>query len=198
MTARIVAALLLLGTLPLTLLFALGIQLASPGPLLFRQVRVGRHGKPFGIWKLRTMVVRAERVLDDVLKKDPAMAAEWATYGRFERDPRIAGPWARLARRFSVDELPQLLNVMAGEMGFIGPRPLLPQQAVLLPCASIQLRHSVRPGLTGLWQVNGRSETTLEDMMTWDCLYVSSRSMKLDFYILLKTLPAVLGARGAY
>lgn len=104
----------------------------------------------------------------------------------------------RWARKFSVDELPQLLNVLAGDMGFVGPRPILPQQAAELPAEMKSVRQSVQPGLTGLWQVKGRSETTLEEMMRWDCLYVARQSLAFKLYILALTVPAVLRARGAY
>lgn len=189
--------LLCLAAVPFTF-FALGIQLYNPGPLFFRQMRVGQGGRVFMMWKMRTMVPQAEAVLQRLIERDPGVEAEWKAFGRLERDPRIAGPFGRWARKFSIDELPQLLNVLAGDMSFVGPRPILPQQAADLPQAVLAMRQSVLPGLTGLWQVKGRSETTLEDMMRWDCIYVRRKSLVFDGYILILTVPAVLWARGAY
>jgi lipopolysaccharide/colanic/teichoic acid biosynthesis glycosyltransferase len=198
MFRRVIAFLLLCLAVVPFLVFAGGIQLYSPGPLFFRQRRVGLNGRVFMMWKLRTMVPRAEEVLQRLVARDHAVAREWAAFGRLEKDPRIAGPFGRWARKFSVDELPQLLNVLTGDMGFVGPRPILPQQTAELPQAMLHVRQSVLPGLTGLWQVKGRSETTLEDMMHWDCIYVARQSLGFKLYILALTVPAVLRARGAY
>jgi exopolysaccharide production protein ExoY len=193
------AALAMLGLLvPLLLPVVLGIRAASPGPMFFRQPRVGRNGRVFRMWKLRTMVPDAEHRLGHVLANDDAMRREWQAYGRLSRDPRIAGPAARFARRFSVDEVPQLLNVLSGDMALVGPRPVLPAQAEQMPAALRSLRESVRPGLTGLWQVNGRSNMTLRQMTRFDVLYVRRRSSMLDIWLMLCTPHAVLSARGAY
>lgn len=192
-------ALALLGLLvPVLLPVVLGIQAASPGPVFFRQPRIGRAGSAFRMWKLRTMVPDAEYRLERVLANDAALRREWQAYGRLARDPRIAGPAARFARRFSIDEVPQLLNVLSGDMALVGPRPVLPAQAEQMSAALRSLRESVRPGLTGLWQVSGRSNMTLRQMTRFDVLYVRRRSSKLDLWLMLRTPRAVLSARGAY
>ena len=195
---RLAAVLLLVPAAPALLLFAVGIRLAGPGPVLYGQVRIGRRGRAFRMWKLRTMDVDAERRLAALLAADPAAAAEWEAFGRLADDPRIAGPFARWARRLSVDELPQLLNVVIGDMAFIGPRPMLPSQAAALGPRARAERERVLPGLTGLWQVSGRSETTLRQMLRFDLLYVRRRSVGLDLWVLLRTPAALVGGRGAY
>ena len=196
--SRAAALALLVLLAPLMLPVVLGIQLSSPGTVFFRQARVGRGGRAFGMWKLRTMGPDAEERLRLALANDAALRREWHAYGRLARDPRIVGGAARLARRFSVDELPQLLNVLAGDMALVGPRPVLPDQADQMPAALRALRESVRPGLTGLWQVSGRSNMTLRQMARFDALYVRRASPRLDVWLMLKTPRAVLSAQGAY
>ena len=192
------AALLLLLAMPVLLPLVIGIQAVSPGPIFFRQTRVGKYGQIFRMWKLRTMVVNAEEQLRELILRDRAAAAEWEAYGRLADDPRIARPFGRWARRFSIDELPQLFNVTAGDMAFVGPRPLLPAQVAELLPRTRALREAVAPGLTGLWQVCGRSETTLKQMLRLDLLYIRRRSLFLDLYILARTPAAVISARGAF
>ncbi len=132
MLARFCALVVLLCLSPLIALFAFGIQLHDPGPIFFRQARVGRDGKLFRMWKLRSMVQDAEQRLGDLLKASPEVREEWTAYGCLENDPRIAGPFARMARLYSVDELPQLVNVITGDMAWVGPRPILPAQAQMV------------------------------------------------------------------
>lgn len=185
-------------TSPLVLAFALAVQWASPGPMLLRQPRVGRHGAVFGMWKLRTMVPDATERLDALLSADAQARAQWAAYGWLRDDPRVAGRAARSARQLSIDELPQLLNVLAGDMALVGPRPVLPAQAALMAPPARRARESVHPGMTGLWQVFGRSDMTLRQMVRLDLLYVGQRSVVLDVHILARTPRAVLSRRGAY
>ena len=198
LASRAAALTLLLLLAPLLMAVVLGIECWSPGPIFFRQPRVGRGGRVFRMWKLRTMVPDAEQRLRHTLARDEPMRREWDAYGRLAHDPRIAGPAARFARRFSVDEVPQLLNVLTGDMAIVGPRPVLPEQAERMPAPMRALRESVRPGLTGLWQVSGRSNMTLRQMLRFDALYVRQRSLGLDVWLLLKTPRAVLSAQGAY
>jgi lipopolysaccharide/colanic/teichoic acid biosynthesis glycosyltransferase len=150
------------------------------------------------MWKLRTMVPDAEARLADLIRRDERAAVEWAAYGRLAGDPRIAGPFGHWARKLSIDELPQLLNVVAGQMRLVGPRPILLSQAKELPEWQLRTRQSVAPGVTGLWQVCGRSETTLRQMVRLDLLYVRRRGHCTDLCILLRTPAAVLCSRGAY
>lgn len=194
---RILAVVVLVGLFPLLLLFAVGIQLRSPGPVFFKQPRVGFGGRIIKLWKLRTMVIHAEDVLNELVKRDAKVREEWDAFGCLANDPRIAGQFGKWARRYSIDEVPQLINVILGEMNLIGPRPILLHQRALFEQQALDLRHSVRPGMTGLWQVCGRSEVTLKQMLRFDLIYVRQRSFLLDCYISLKTLPAVVGGRGA-
>lgn len=195
---RVVALAVLAAGLPLMVGLALAIRLRHPGPFLFAQEREGRDGVRFRMWKLRTMVGDAEQVLERRLLADPGLAAEWRRFGCLREDPRIAGPAARLARQLSVDELPQLWNVVLGEMALVGPRPLPPAVAGSLPPAARAQRNRALPGLTGLWQVRRRSEADLRGMARYDAVYVRSRSLRLDAWILLLTPAAVLSRRGAY
>lgn len=188
-----VAALLLLATAPLLAVVAVAIRLADGGPVLYHQTRVGRDGQLFRICKFRTMVPHADRL-------DPQLRACHQAPGevlfKLADDPRVTGP-GRFLRRFSLDELPQLWNVLAGHMSLVGPRPALPQEVALLT-EQERLRHRVRPGLTGLWQVSGRANLSREDAARLDLYYVENWSPAQDLLILTRTVGAVLRADGAY
>ena len=193
----------LLGTLPLLillsplfLLLALLVRLSSSGPVLFRQKRIGRDRRLFDCVKFRTMYQDAEQRLNDMLARDEALRAEWLKYARIPNDPRVT-PTGRLLRRFSLDELPQLWNVLRGEMAWVGPRPYLPVESDRIG-DSIDTIVRVRPGMTGLWQVSGRTSLPFKERLTLDEYYIRNWSLWMDFSILLRTLRAVLGARGAY
>jgi exopolysaccharide biosynthesis polyprenyl glycosylphosphotransferase len=183
----LVASVLLLTLLaPLWLAIAIAIRLESKGPVLFRQPRVGRNGKQFNVFKFRSMYSNAELHLteDGVMVKGP-------------HDPRTTTV-GRFLRRFSLDELPQLLNVVRGEMSLVGPRPLIPQESAALDERWHVRRFDLRPGLTGIWQVQGRSENPFGEMVRLDYQYVAGWSLSRDVEILLATVPAVLSGRGAY
>lgn len=187
-----VSAVLLLLTLPLLAVAAVAIKLDSRGPVLFRQERVGRHGRTFQVLKLRTMVHDAEERLEEVL---PLNEADGPLF-KIARDPRVTrvGRWLRM---LSIDELPQLWNVLKGEMSLVGPRPALPREvAGWSPEAHERLR--VKPGLTGMWQVHGRSAAAFDDYVRYDLYYVDNWSLATDAAILARTIPAVLFAKGAY
>ena len=193
----------LLGTLPLLillsplfLLLALLVRLSSSGPVLFRQKRIGRDRRLFDCVKFRTMYQDAEQRLNDMLARDEALRAEWLKYARIPNDPRVTTV-GRLLRRFSLDELPQLWNVLRGEMAWVGPRPYLPVESDRIG-DSIDTIVRVRPGMTGLWQVSGRTSLPFKERLTLDEYYIRNWSLWMDFSILLRTLRAVLGARGAY
>jgi exopolysaccharide biosynthesis polyprenyl glycosylphosphotransferase len=177
---------------PLLVAATLAIKLANRGPLLFRQTRVGRNGVEFSCLKLRTMVVDAEARLPEL------HAEQGYEYGLFKmrNDPRITRP-GRWLRRFSIDELPQLLNVLRGQMSLVGPRPPLPLEVERYRDDAARRLH-VRPGLTGLWQVSGRSDLTYEEAVRLDLYYVDNWSMLQDVAILVRTVGAVLRSRGAY
>lgn len=192
-TERLIAALLLLLLLPLMCAVALAVRLGSRGPALFRQVRVGLHGKPFTMLKFRTMRPDAE-----ALRADLAHANHNSDGLLFKvrDDPRVTRVGATL-RRYSLDELPQLINVLTGRMSLIGPRPPLPEE-VADYSHEVRRRLLVKPGLTGLWQVSGRSDLPWEEAVRLDLAYVDNWSLGLDTVILLRTGPAVLRGTGAY
>ncbi|MGF1551338.1 MAG: WecB/TagA/CpsF family glycosyltransferase [Paracoccaceae bacterium] len=177
---------------PLFLLAALAIRTESPGPVFFRQTRVGRDGRHFRIFKFRSMHADAET-------RRAALLAESDRAGvcfKARRDPRVTrvGRWLR---RFSLDELPQLLNVVIGDMSVVGPRPALPEEVAAYPVHALG-RLVVRPGLTGLWQVSGRADVDFDRMVAMDVAYARSRSILLDLSLMALTFRAVLGGRGAY
>jgi exopolysaccharide production protein ExoY len=197
-TQRALAAVLLLPAAAVALPVGLLIRLGSRGPLLVRLLREGKGGAHFWIYKLRTMVPDGEARLQEHLARDAALREEWARYGRLARDPRIAGGVARFARRFSVDELPQLLNVLRGEMNLVGPRPLPLDVVATMPDNDRTCRQAVLPGITGLWQISGRSDLSIDEMGRLDRIYLSDASVRRDLGILLRTAWAVLRAKGAY
>ena len=193
----------LIGTLPLLivlsplfLVLALLVRLSSGGPVLFRQKRIGRDRRLFDCVKFRTMYKDAEQRLNDMLAGDETLRAEWLKYARIPNDPRVT-PIGRLLRRFSLDELPQLWNVLRGEMAWVGPRPYLPVESDRIG-DSIDTIVRVRPGMTGLWQVSGRASLPFKERLTLDEYYIRNWSLWMDFSILLRTLRAVVSARGAY
>ena len=168
----------------------------SSGPALFRHRRVGFNNKPFDCLKFRTMLVDAPERLHHLLESDPAAAREWAETRKLRRDPRITSIGAIL-RKSSLDELPQLFNVLRGDMSIVGPRPLSVRDALRMEEAWQKRRFSVKPGLTCLWQVSGRSNLSFEQWMELDLEYIDRWSLGLDGMILLRTIPAILLARGA-
>jgi exopolysaccharide biosynthesis polyprenyl glycosylphosphotransferase len=184
--AGALAALVL--TSPLWLFCGLGIALTMPGPLFFSHLRIGLFGRPFRAFKFRSMVRDADRQQVELAGFDEQY--------KLKHDPRIT-PFGRLLRRTSMDELPQLLNVLRGELSLVGPRPIV--------AAEIEkyghwagLVHTVPPGLTGLWQVSGRSDTTYQQRVDFDLYYINNWSLGLDLLILARTIPAVLSRKGAY
>jgi exopolysaccharide biosynthesis polyprenyl glycosylphosphotransferase len=187
-----VAGLALVVISPLMLAIALGIKLQDRGPVLYRQERSGRNGTPFTMTKFRSMVVGADRRLAEVADFNDVDDVLF----KMRRDPRVT--WlGRFLRRFSLDELPQLVDVLRGQMSLVGPRPPLPAEVELYP-ADMHRRLLVRPGLTGLWQVSGRSDLSFDEAVRMDLYYVDNWSITGDLIILLKTARAVLLGQGAY
>jgi exopolysaccharide biosynthesis polyprenyl glycosylphosphotransferase len=182
----VVSSLLLLALAPFALLIALAIRLESRGPVLFRQPRVGRNGQTFDVLKFRSMYVDAPLRLD-----------ETGVMVKGREDPRTTKV-GRLLRRFSIDEAPQLVNVLRGQMSLVGPRPLILEESAALGENWHVRRFDLRPGLTGIWQVQGRSENPFQEMIRLDYQYVAGWSLSRDVEILLATIPAVLSGRGAY
>ncbi|HEY7031516.1 MAG TPA: sugar transferase [Thermomicrobiales bacterium] len=187
-----VALFLLLFGLPLWAVIALGIALTSPGPVFFRQQRCGRGRRVFTCYKFRTMVVDAERRL----REDATLAAAHAGQWKLHDDPRVTAV-GRLLRKTSLDELPQLWNVLRGEMSLVGPRPVQPRELTDVYGALAETVTSVRPGLTGLWQVSGRSALSYDQRVALDLAYVRRRGFWYDLWLILKTVPAVLWGKGA-
>lgn len=183
---------LLLVLAPLLLIAALAIKLSDRGPVFFRQERIGLDGKPFFITKFRTMVVNADRMLTDLAEANEADSVLF----KIREDPRITST-GKFLRRYSLDELPQLFNVLRGEMSLVGPRPPLASEVELYPPA-MHRRLLVRPGMTGLWQVSGRSDLSFEEAVRLDLHYVENFSIVGDLIILVQTVKAVAFAKGAY
>ena len=188
------ALLLLLLALPM-LLLSLLIPLDKEGPALFRQVRIGASGEPFVCLKFRTMNKNADRQLEKMLAENPDLKQQWEKNFKLDNDPRIT-PVGRFLRRTSLDELPQFWNVIKGEMALIGPRPIV-QKEVAYYGDDYKIFSSVKPGITGLWQVSGRSDVDYEDRVALDVFYVNNWSIWMDYYIFLATINAVLFRRGA-
>lgn len=188
----VAALLLLLLTAPLMALIALAVKLTSRGPIFFAQERYGRNRRLFRIYKFRSMVANAEEMVKDMEELNEAQGPIF----KIRKDPRVT--WVgRLLRRTSLDELPQLFNVIRGEMSLVGPRPMSLRDVHRFSEASLMRRFSVIPGITGLWQVSGRSNTDFDTWMRLDLKYIDQWSLGLDFCILLKTIPAVLTGSGA-
>lgn len=182
--------------LPFLALVALAIKLESRGPIFFKQNRIGRGGQPIHILKFRTMVRNAEEVLQTYLQENPELREEWKADQKLRNDPRITkvGAWLR---KTSLDELPQLWNVMQGEMSLVGPRPIVDEEIVKYGSAFASYTR-VRPGMTGLWQVSGRNDLSYKQRVHLDRFYICNWSTWLDILILAKTFPVVLGRKGAY
>lgn len=187
-------SMVLLVSLPVLLVVAvLALLVASQGGRPFyRQLRVGRDGRQFWIWKLRTMQPDADAVLASLLAADPQAAAEWAHSQKLQDDPRITR-LGRLLRRTSLDELPQLWNVAKGEMSLVGPRPMLPDQQALYPGHAY---FALRPGVTGLWQVSERNRTSFSERANFDTRYAEILSFRTDLGIFVRTVQVVLRGTG--
>ena len=189
----LVGAVILIPTLfPLMGVIAIAIKLDSPGPVLATQVRLGRRGRTFRAYKYRSMKTISDEIPEELRSQNEGTGPLF----KMRRDPRVTRV-GRFLRRSSLDELPQLFNVLLGQMSLVGPRPPLPREVDGYD--EVQLRRlTVIPGMTGLWQVSGRSELTFEEMLRLDLKYIENRSLALDLWILLRTLPCVLSAKGAY
>ncbi|MBL8507032.1 MAG: sugar transferase [Chitinimonas sp.] len=192
---------ILLGLLALllcapVLLLLYGLLCLQGGRPLFGHVRVGRHGRTFHCYKFRTMYVDAEQRLADLLARDPEARRQWQQDFKLKQDPRVT-PLGAFLRKSSLDELPQLWNVLRGQMSLVGPRPVVSEE---LPRYGEALASylAVRPGITGLWQVSGRNDTSYAQRVALDAHYVRNWSLWLDISILLRTCLVVLNRRGAY
>lgn len=190
------AAAILLFILPLLLIVALLVKCQDGGPVLFAHKRIGRGGRTFYCLKFRSMLMDADSRLQHLLATDESARREWAETQKLRQDPRIT-PLGAFLRRSSLDELPQFINVLRGEMSVVGPRPIVPAEVQRY---GRRFSHytALRPGITGLWQVGGRSDTSYRRRVAFDVMYNRQRSPKLYLAIVLKTVPAVLGRAGSY
>lgn len=191
------SSILLLILSPLFLLIGLAIYCSSPGKIIYYQNRIGRGGVPFRCYKFRSMHLDAESRLKDILKNDPKRREEWDLNHKLKQDPRLI-PIGSFLRRSSLDELPQFWNVLKGNLSVVGPRPVVQEEIVRHFGVKAYKVFSVRPGITGLWQVSGRSNTDYVRRVALDEQYVNTRSALLDIKIILKTLPSMFSGKGAY
>ncbi|CAN7337877.1 sugar transferase [Phenylobacterium sp. LjRoot219] len=191
----LLALLALIFVLPLMLATALAVLLQDGGPVLFRQQRIGRGGETFACLKFRTMVVDAEARLAELLSRDAAALEEWEREQKLRKDPRIT-QLGRFLRVSSIDELPQLINVLRGEMNLVGPRPIV-ESEIARYGRRFRCYGAVKPGITGLWQVSGRNDVAYATRVALDTLYALRRSPGLDLWIIYRTVPAVLFRQGS-
>lgn len=183
-------------TSPLLILIYCLLKIVDPGPALFTQLRVGRDGQTFLVYKFRTMRIDAAARLNTLLATDQAAAIEWAHFQKLRNDPRVT-TLGRLLRKTSLDELPQLLNILRGEMSVVGPRPVTSSE-IHRYAGEYQFYTAVRPGVVGLWQVSGRNKLTYDARVALDVKYVKTWTIWSDVMILLRAIPVVLFGRGAY
>lgn len=177
---------------PMLLVLALAVKFSSPGPIIYKSLRIGRDKKPFYMYKFRTMVINAEAMREQ-LKKQNNLDGELF---KITNDPRMT-PIGEFLRKYSLDEFPQLMNVIRGEMSLVGPRPYVPDESALFE-EPYTLRFQVLPGVTGMWQVSGRSNLTFQQLSELDLYYTINWGLWQDATILLKTIPAVVFKKGAY
>ncbi|SNR60664.1 sugar transferase [Desulfurobacterium atlanticum] len=190
----------ILVTLPIMIPIAAAIKLTDGGSVFFKQKRPGLNGKEFFVYKFRTMYPNNEKILEEYLEKNPEAKKEWELYRKLKSyDPRVT-PIGRFLRKYSLDELPQFLNVLKGDMSVVGPRPYIYKEFddYKIPEDVRKKLLSVKPGVTGLWQVEGRNEATFEDRIKFDLKYVENLSFWKDIKIILKTIWVMLTGKGAY
>lgn len=183
--------------LPLFLIIGLIIRCTSKGPIIYYQERIGRGGVPFKCFKFRTMHQNAEQALQAILSSDPLKQAEWNQHHKLKHDPRIT-LIGNFLRKTSLDELPQFWNVIKGDLSVVGPRPVVYEEIIHHYGPKAYKILSIRPGLTGIWQVSGRGNTGYATRIKLDEQYVDTRSFGMDLKIILKTIPSMINAKGAY
>ena len=190
------ASLILVAALPFLIILAVLLLIDSPGPLFFAQQRIGQGGRAFPCLKFRTMCRNADAALQIHLSTSPSARAEWARDHKLRNDPRVTR-LGKIIRKLSLDEFPQLINILRGEMSLVGPRPIIRSEAARYG-RYFEEYCMVRPGLTGLWQVSGRNNVTYRRRVSLDCYYVRNKTVMMDIMILFRTIPVVLGAKGSY
>lgn len=182
---------------PLLVYIAYRIKKEDPGPIFFAHERIGKNGKPFPCYKFRSMVTNSQKMLQQYLAENPAAKEEWEREFKLKNDPRVT-PIGKVLRRTSLDELPQIFNVLRGEMSLVGPRPVIQEELDKYYGETAKLYCTVKPGITGLWQVSGRSDTTYDERVAMDESYINNRSLLGDIVILWKTIGVVALKKGAY
>lgn len=182
---------------PLLVYIAYRIKKEDPGPVFFAHERIGKDGKPFPCYKFRSMVTNSQEMLQKYLAENPAAKEEWEREFKLKDDPRVT-PIGKVLRRTSLDELPQIFNVLRGEMSLVGPRPVIQEELDKYYGETAKLYCTVKPGITGLWQVSGRSDTTYDERVALDASYIENRSFWGDIVILWKTIAVVALKKGAY
>ncbi|MCX7973395.1 MAG: sugar transferase [Candidatus Aminicenantes bacterium] len=193
----LICFLLIILATPLMLIIAVAIKIDSKGPIFFNQIRLGKRGRPFKLMKFRSMYVEADEILEQYLAVNPRIKKEWEIFKKIRGyDPRVTRV-GKILRRFSLDELPQLFNVLKGEMNLVGPRPYLKEEIEGLE-PFFKTISKFRPGITGLWQISGRSDVPMEKRLILDEYYLRNWSLWLDFMISVRTIKAILTGKGAY
>ena len=182
---------------PLLFYIAYRINKEDPGPIFFAHTRIGKDGKAFPCYKFRSMVVNSKEMLEKHLAENPEAKAEWEREFKLKNDPRIT-PIGQILRKSSLDELPQIFNVLRGEMSLVGPRPVVQEELDKYYGTAVKEYCSVKPGITGLWQVSGRSDVDYPERVAMDVEYVRTRNLWKDIVILYKTFDVVLNKKGAY
>ncbi|CAL4869848.1 UDP-glucose:undecaprenyl-phosphate glucose-1-phosphate transferase (plasmid) [Asticcacaulis sp. MM231] len=192
----VISLMAILFLLPVFVVVAVLVKVQDDGPIFFSHGRIGLNGKEFNCLKFRSMYVKSDDILRKILQSDPVALAEWRADHKLRNDPRIT-PLGKFLRKTSVDEFPQLINVLRGEMSLVGPRPIIRAEVVKYG-SSFRHYASVLPGITGLWQVMGRNDVTYNRRVAMDRMFARKRSLRLYLMILFATVPAVLFQRGSY
>lgn len=191
------SSLVLLCLSPIYLCIAALIRITSPGKAIYFHERIGRGGKPFRCYKFRTMYADADERLSEILESCPVKRKEWEESHKLKNDPRVT-PVGKILRKFSLDELPQFWNVIKGDLSIVGPRPVLQEEIDKHFGAKAAKVLSIRPGITGIWQVSGRSDTTYAHRVALDEQYVDEHHFLFDLKLIAQTIPAMFSSRGAY
>lgn len=182
---------------PVLFLIAIATRLTSKGPIFYAHKRVGRGAKLFNCYKFRTMYKDADKRLEDLLNKDAQLKKEWEASYKLKKDPRVT-PIGTFLRKTSLDEFPQFWNVLKGDLSIVGPRPVIRDEMIKYYGEKAAKILSIRPGLTGLWQVSGRSDTSYSKRVLLDEEYINNQSLALDIKLVLKTIPVMISSKGAY
>ena len=183
-------------TIPVMLILSIFVKLSSKGPVFYAHKRVGKNGKEIKCWKFRSMYKDSQKMLEEILSTNPEMKKEWEENRKFVNDPRVT-KFGKFLRKTSLDELPQLFNILIGNMSFVGPRPVTKEELEKYG-ENANYILTVTPGLSGMWQISGRSDTGYEERINLDSYYIQNWSIWLDMWIIIKTVWVVLRGKGAY